>query len=472
MVVIQPEMHTTTIQAGHMNNRLTFILIVFFIFFVNTAIAPSIQHDYVSLTVSPGEELTRTTSFSAPYKRLFATADASGTAASWVTPRHIDYGVIESGDRSEREYTLSVPRNQKPGYYEMVWKFNCKYTDGTACTVTSDTVLQITVKATATATASKKQPIYISVTQGEELTDYLTFTSTGDKYGLFAWADASGTAASWVTPRRIDFDPIDPGDTSKRYYTIRAPETQRPGTYELNWKWGCKYTDGTACYVTDDFLSIQITVKAKPVPAYTWSKPVYTPVYAPVYTPIPDDTAPIIIGLTIILIIFIVWIYIFTWVARDANKRGTSGTLWGILAFFLGLLGLLLYLIARPKGYFVLCNHCGKEKLESLTRCPHCNKAAAPAFEPAPVREKPIPYAPAIPQKPEAAVDDLKKLKEKLRKINALLEKLDERLAQGEMTEARYKELSRQYKDEAENLKNLVTERELMQEVGLRTDEK
>ncbi len=456
-------MHTATIQAGHMNPKLNVILILFFILFINTDLAAAIQNDYVSLTVSPGEELTRITTFSAPSKRLFATADASGTAASWVTPRHIDYGVIESGDKSEREYILSVPKNQKPGYYEVVWKFNCKYTDGTACSVTSDTVLQITVKATATPTTSKKQPIYISVTQGEDLTDYLTFKSTGTKYGLSAWADASGTAVSWVTPRRIDFGSIAPGDTSKRYYTIRAPETQRPGTYELNWKWSCKYTDGTACYVTDDFLSIQITVKAKPVPTYTWSKPVYTPVY----TPTSDQTAPFIIGLTIFLIIFIVWIYIVTWVARDANKRGTSGTLWGILAFFLGLIGLLLYLIARPKGYFVLCDYCGKEKLETLTRCPHCNKTAAPAFEPAPVREKPIPYAPATPQKPEAAVDDLKKLKEKLNKINSLLDKLDERLAQGEITEDKYKELAEKYRDEADSLKNLIAEKELMKEVGL-----
>ncbi|MDD5472587.1 MAG: hypothetical protein PHU34_00400 [Candidatus Methanoperedens sp.] len=449
-----------------MNNRLNVILIVFFIFFVNTAIAPSIQHDYVSLTVSPGDDLSRIASFTASSKRLFATADASGTAASWVTPKHIDFGAIAPGDKIEKGYTISVPRYQNPGYYEVVWKYNCKYTDGTACSVTSDTVLQITVKSTATQTSSKKQPIYISVTQGEDLTDYLTFTSTGTKYGLYAWADASGNAASWVTPRRIDFGSIAPGDISKKYYTISAPEYQNPGTYELNWKWGCKYTDGTVCYVTDDFLSIQITVKAKSVSTYT------RPVYTPVYTPTSDQTTPFIIGLTIILILFIVWIYIVTWVARDANKRGTSGTLWGILAFFLGLLGLVLYLIARPKGNFVLCDYCGKEKLDTLTRCPHCNKTTTPAFEPAPAREKPIQYAPAIPQKPEATVDDLKKLKEKLNKINSLLEKLDERLAQGEMTEARYKELSRQYKAEAENLKNLVTEKELMQEVGLKTDEK
>ncbi len=66
----------------------------------------------------------------------------------------------------------------------------------------------------------------------------------------------------------------------------------------------------------------------------------------------------------------------------------------------------------------------------------------------------------------------IKEQKEKLGKIKALLEKLDERLAQGEITEARYTELSEQYKAEAEKLKNQVTEQELMQEVGLKAEEK
>ena len=62
---------------------------------------------------------------------------------------------------------------------------------------------------------------------------------------------------------------------------------------------------------------------------------------------------------------------------------------------------------------------------------------------------------------------DIKSHKEKLAKINALLDKLDERLAQGEITEARYRELREQYRAEAEKLKDHLTEQELMQEVGL-----
>lgn len=66
----------------------------------------------------------------------------------------------------------------------------------------------------------------------------------------------------------------------------------------------------------------------------------------------------------------------------------------------------------------------------------------------------------------------IKEQKDKLGKINALLEKLDEKLAQGEITEARYTELCEKYRAEAERLKNQVTEQELMQEVGLKAGER
>ncbi|MFZ2411512.1 MAG: PLD nuclease N-terminal domain-containing protein [Candidatus Methanoperedens sp.] len=448
-----------------MNHRINVILIVFFIFFVNTDLAAAIQHEYVPLTVSPGDEITRTTSFTGAYKRLFATVEASGSAVSWVTPRRIDFGTIDPGDISKRDYTIKIPRNQNPGYYELIWKFSCRYTDGTACTVTSDTVLQITVKAKPASTTANKY-MSLTLTPGEEQSESLEFSAP---YGSsYAWADASGNAASWVAPRHVDFGIVDKGKSNLRYYTVKVPENQYPGYYEITWKWGCKYVSGETCSVTGDTV-IQITVEANPAPIYTKPRPIYTPTGD-------SSTTPVIIGITFILILFIVWIYVFVWVARDANKRGTSGTLWGFLAFFSGLFGLLVYLIFRPKGNFVLCDYCGNEKLERLTRCPHCKKAATPAFEPtptfepAPVRPKPITY-PAVHHKPKVAIDDLNTLKERLSKINELLDKLDERVAQGEITEAKYKELSEKYRDEADSLKNMITEKDLMQEVGLKGNE-
>ncbi len=69
-------------------------------------------------------------------------------------------------------------------------------------------------------------------------------------------------------------------------------------------------------------------------------------------------------------------------------------------------------------------------------------------------------------------MDELKELKEKLRKTNQLLDKLDERLVEGELTEAKYRELAGKYRAEADSLKNQIAEKELLQEVGLGEEEK
>jgi|GEM_PF-1379076 len=69
-------------------------------------------------------------------------------------------------------------------------------------------------------------------------------------------------------------------------------------------------------------------------------------------------------------------------------------------------------------------------------------------------------------------MDELKELKEKLSKTNKLLDKLDERLVEGELTEAKYRELAGKYKAEADSLKNQIAEKELLQEVGLGAEEK
>ncbi len=68
-------------------------------------------------------------------------------------------------------------------------------------------------------------------------------------------------------------------------------------------------------------------------------------------------------------------------------------------------------------------------------------------------------------------MEDMKSHKDKIDKINALLDKLDERLAGGEISEARYKEISDRYKAEAEKLKDHLAEQELMNEVGLEAGE-
>ncbi len=76
-----------------------------------------------------------------------------------------------------------------------------------------------------------------------------------------------------------------------------------------------------------------------------------------------------------------------------------------------------------------------------------------------------------IPDK-QNEMEDIKSHKDKISKINTLLDKLDERLACGEITESRYSELRDRYKAEANKLKDHLTEQELMHEVGLEPEDK
>ena len=68
--------------------------------------------------------------------------------------------------------------------------------------------------------------------------------------------------------------------------------------------------------------------------------------------------------------------------------------------------------------------------------------------------------------------DEIKEQKKRLSKINELLDKLDEKFVQGEITEDKHRELSEKYKAEADGLKNLIAEKELLQDVGLGAEEK
>ena len=92
----------------------------------------------------------------------------------------------------------------------------------------------------------------------------------------------------------------------------------------------------------------------------------------------------------------VIQIVLSFWVGFDAQKRGMHGLLWGLLVFFTGIVGLIVYLIvapgltqrsggAQPPGAaaarcgkcnaavqpeFKACPYCG-----APVRCPHCNQA-------------------------------------------------------------------------------------------------
>jgi hypothetical protein len=65
------------------------------------------------------------------------------------------------------------------------------------------------------------------------------------------------------------------------------------------------------------------------------------------------------------------------WVARDAKARAMGGSLfWMLPVFFLGPVGLALYLRLRPKGSVSFCSGCTQERLRAKSGCPHCGLAA------------------------------------------------------------------------------------------------
>jgi hypothetical protein len=63
---------------------------------------------------------------------------------------------------------------------------------------------------------------------------------------------------------------------------------------------------------------------------------------------------------------------ILFWVAKDAKSRGMDGAMWIFLILFTGILGLAIYLFARPQGSLVQCGNCGNNRLEASVKCPHC----------------------------------------------------------------------------------------------------
>ena len=66
----------------------------------------------------------------------------------------------------------------------------------------------------------------------------------------------------------------------------------------------------------------------------------------------PYDGAGACIG-GMMCIIGVVWLIIAialaVWVYKDAEARGENGVLWLIVVILLGLIGLIIWLIARPK---------------------------------------------------------------------------------------------------------------------------
>jgi len=81
------------------------------------------------------------------------------------------------------------------------------------------------------------------------------------------------------------------------------------------------------------------------------------------------------------VICFIIFIVIAIWVYKDAEKRGSNGTLWLIIVIITGIIGIIIWLIIRPPiggrpqertGRIELCLNCGRSIPFDAQICPYC----------------------------------------------------------------------------------------------------
>lgn len=75
------------------------------------------------------------------------------------------------------------------------------------------------------------------------------------------------------------------------------------------------------------------------------------------------------------ILLFVFNILILFWVSSDFKKRtGSTSVGWVLLNLFFGIIGLIIYLVARPAGSFVKCPNCAKDKIITMPICPHCGQ--------------------------------------------------------------------------------------------------
>lgn len=83
------------------------------------------------------------------------------------------------------------------------------------------------------------------------------------------------------------------------------------------------------------------------------------------------------------LIFLIIWFAVGLWAKGDAESRGKNGVSWFLIVFFLGLIGLLIWLATRPTIGISrdirqlpdrICPNCGRIIPTDARICPYCGK--------------------------------------------------------------------------------------------------
>lgn len=79
------------------------------------------------------------------------------------------------------------------------------------------------------------------------------------------------------------------------------------------------------------------------------------------------------------LIMFVVWIILAIWVYKDAEQRGENAVLWLLIVLVAGIIGLIIYLVIRPKpgeqgGSGLDRLGLGSRSSQPARMCPKCGR--------------------------------------------------------------------------------------------------
>lgn len=88
-----------------------------------------------------------------------------------------------------------------------------------------------------------------------------------------------------------------------------------------------------------------------------------------------DDSNALATCCLIALAIYVVVnVALTVWLLNDAHARGVSPGAWVLVFLVFGILGLLAYMLVRPRGKLVPCPECGRQKPVIDPICPHCGR--------------------------------------------------------------------------------------------------
>ncbi len=93
-------------------------------------------------------------------------------------------------------------------------------------------------------------------------------------------------------------------------------------------------------------------------------------------------------------LILAIWTYYDTINRGVAEKSGARVAAWVVVVWAIPIIGIIIYMVKRPKGKILTCTNCKRKVLNTLSKCPHCDTPAKSKRAPVPPPARPITQAP------------------------------------------------------------------------------